>query len=68
MVGSWTATSQRKNNNFTCCKCSKLITSFWCAVYKGEGGGDSAAGVGRSGEESSRVREPVDRGMCRVGR
>ena len=24
--------------------------------------------VYRSGEESSRVGEPVDRGMCRVGR
>ena len=26
-----------------------------------------AAGVGRSGEERSRVGEQVDRGMCRVG-
>ena len=24
MVGSWTATSQRKKNNLTCCKSSKI--------------------------------------------
>ena len=46
MVGSWTATSQRKKNNFTCCKSSKLITLFLVRRFKGEGGGAGAAGVG----------------------
>ena len=41
MVGSWTTTSKRKNMP------SVFNLFFCCTAYKGEGGGDGAAGVGR---------------------
>ena len=35
MVGSWTATSQRKKNNVTCRKSSKLSTLVFVAPFIG---------------------------------